>query len=168
MKRRNFLKTLLTATMVAVPTVMVGQQLINPTSNLKGVRYELSEENDCTVTAITVAFEAEYRDVHRHLNHIGIRKDGEGVELSKLSVNIHTIADRFNGHTLPFYGYGDLTLSEFAKTYNSGTFLIVMDGHIVTVKDGNIYDTNRNYYHSPIKGVWSVILKAKPLNNYTY
>lgn len=169
MKRNTFLKGLLAVSLLAIPTVAVAQTLMPPTANAKGVRYDLNETNDCSVLALSIAYDAKYTTVHRLLKQMDVREDRQGVHLSKLSVNMHSISQTLNGHAFPMMGYEEsISLSEFAETYKEGRYLVVVDGHIVCVKDGVVYDANRKYYHKEVKAVWIAVVKAQPLNSYTY
>lgn len=35
----------------------------------------------------------------------------------------------------------DYDVEDFARDYNKGTYILAIDGHVVCIKDGNIFDT---------------------------
>lgn len=156
--------------LLLLPTFFVSaQRVASPTANTQDIRYRLNERNDCSVLALSVAFEEEYITVHRHMIHLDVREHGKGVPLHTLSAKMHLLADKMNAVAVPMYhGATEYSLSDFAKTFDDGVFIVVVDGHVVCVDDGVIYDTSRRHFQKQVRATWMVAKKSQPLNSYTY
>lgn len=146
-----------------------GQQVTNPTSMTKDIRYQMEERNDCAVLACMVAFDVSYISAWRSLDNLEIREPKTGVQLHKLSANMHKLADRMDALVLPMIvSSNGQTVSDIAKTYTDGVFLVVVDGHILAVEDGVVHDTSRRSLQKEVRAAWIVVREAEPLHSYTY
>ena len=164
------MKKTMIALLLLVPIFSASaQRVASPTANTQDVRYKLNERNDCSVLALSVAFEKEYITVHRHMTYLDVREHGKGVPLHVLSSNMHLLAERMDAVAVPMYGGAtSYTLSEFASTFDDGVFIVVVDGHVVCVDDGVVYDTSRRHFQKQVRATWMVAKKSQPLNSYTY
>lgn len=88
---------------------------------------------DCSVRALSKAldinWEAAYTILSDYARERGLMLDSvESIE-GFLDDNFERFCDL------------NMTLEEFANTYNRGIFLVTMPGHITVVEDGVIYDS---------------------------
>lgn len=94
------------------------------------------EENDiwdCSVRALSkamdISWEAAYTILSDYARERGLMLDSvESIE-GFLDANFERFCDY------------EMTLGEFAETYDEGIFLVTMPGHITVVIDGVIYDS---------------------------
>jgi len=119
---------------------------------LQAISESMGENNDCSVKAVAMFCNVRYTEAHRALAIVG-RKKGRGTTPDR----IKTVVDSLLGkeHTW-FYAYSEAqqklgwpnqlgcdakTPTTFArKTSVKGGQLVVVNGHIIYMKDGVIHD----------------------------
>lgn len=95
---------------------------------------------DCTVRALSKALGQTWEETYAGLALEGfVRGDLPNAD----DVWGHYLYQHgFRRHLIPDDGLGDYTVQDFAHDNPSGTFILSMPGeHVVTVVDGEIYDT---------------------------
>lgn len=55
----------------------------------------------------------------------------------------------FSRHLTPEKESGVYTVDDFANDHPSGTYILALDGHVVCVKDGVIYDSWNSSHEDP-------------------
>lgn len=155
---------------------IIGEQPMEQTFNdIKKYAYD-NDTNCCTVIASAIAFNQPFEKVQKHFFDKGYRKRGKGFFLLN---HIEEICNHYN------YKYEIITNDRFevrrmfgrtltpntiADYLDLGTYLIGIDGHIFTLKNGKIEDWTKNRKHwieritrvEPIKKVKSLnISKTK-------
>lgn len=135
-----------------------------------------SEFNDCVVRAIASATEMDYDSAHQFVKEKFKRKNrkgtyGFGVTMNLMSKNgekingksVEIISENYN--TMLYYvtvkGVKTLrntTTSSFIKRYPKGTYVVTVNRHAFTIKDGvvigNIDDGKKMRKH--INSVWKI------------
>jgi len=97
----------------------------------------LNESNDCTVVALSQAFDIPYENVHELCKKFG-RKDGQGFHIqAKL---LGHLKDKLTIRPT-WFGF---SLRVFLKVMNDNkvehTFIILVKGHMLCVKNGKRMD----------------------------
>ncbi len=95
------------------------------------------EKMDCTVRAISAAFDIPYKDAHRHCKDFYNRKDGRGFPFVR-TFGKHT--RMLFWKTVTYFPRPKMTLGTFVKKNPTGTFMVLVPKHILTVKDGVMID----------------------------
>lgn len=95
------------------------------------------ESKDCAVIAVSLALGIEYPSAHRLLKVYG-RVDREGTHLDHWMCHegrwlFETV---YSKHTSP-----PMTIKSLIKKNPEGTFLVTIDNHALTVKNGVILDS---------------------------
>lgn len=119
----------------------------------------IGERNDCSVVAISLAFNISYSEAHDFCRRRG-RQWGQGMDVYN-SLEDTVLGKTLKKTQLPYYNhecrqthvaYGHgykyinisylprLTVKQFLKENKVGSFLIGIQGHIFTIKDGICYD----------------------------
>ena len=95
---------------------------------------------DCTVRAISKALEQTWEETYVGLSLEGFKR---GDLLNADSVwGPYLQRHGFRRHLIPDDGLGAYTVADFAADNPRGIFILSMPGHhVVTVKDGVIYDS---------------------------
>lgn len=96
------------------------------------------EENDCAVVAVSKALRTSYEHAHTLLNTAG-RPNGAGFHAEDFFANY-----TFKGYDLIEYEYDvfqQLTPKQFAIRNPKGTFLCHTTEHILTIRNGVIFDS---------------------------
>ena len=125
-----------------------------------------SEKNDCVVRSIASAAEVTYKVAHDFCKNILKREDrkgtknyiisstflmaeDKGLELGnkKFDVNVLGKKDIKNRYKVN----GDIiwrqkTLKSFIQTHKTGTYLVMVASHALTVKDGEVLDWGSNAF----------------------
>ncbi len=123
------------------------------------------EKDDCTVRTVALAFNWSYDKAHAFLKKCG-RKNRRGIvffdnlpktiDNKKLKlVNLKKFRNKLN--------YGN-----FSKHFPDGIFMVEVDGHVFTVKDGIIYDDHLCSKHREIINVCELDCLAKDLKILAY
>ena len=112
-----------------------------------------NDTNCCTVIASAIAFNQPFEKVQKHFFKKGYRKHGKGFFLLK---HIDDICNHFNykyeivtSHKFQvreMFGRG-LTPNNVADYLDLGTYLIGVNRHVFTLKNGNVEDWTRNKKH---------------------
>lgn len=154
-------------------------EYISSTEFIKGAKESplaKSECSDCVVRAIASAAEMDYDSAHQFVKEKFKRKNrkgtyGFGVTMNLMSKNgekingksIEIITEEYS--TMLYYvvvkGVKTLrstTTSSFIKRYPKGTYVVTVNRHAFTIKDGvvigNIEDGKKMKKH--IQGVWKI------------
>lgn len=145
-----------------------------------------SERNDCTVRAFSAALDVTYKLAHNFCKDVFGRVEKKGVELSvitdKLSEGKVTIGDvdcdviklgkediknmyKLKGEII----WRKKTVKSFVESHKVGTYLVLVAGHILTVKDGELFDWDKFAFQPTRKviGAYRVEVKEKPTNQLT-
>ena len=114
-----------------------------PTQNYEHVRYimrnDYNEHNFCTVVAIATAFNWSAGKAHRHLTKHG-RPHRRGPAWSDFRKAVEAAAEKA-GREVQFLGaYDGMTINRFCKERNTGTYIVAVKGHTLTVIDGVMQD----------------------------
>ena len=154
-------------------------EYISSTEFIKGAKESSlakSEFNDCVVRAIASAAEMDYDSAHQFVKEKFKRKNrkgtyGFGVTMNLMSKNgekingksVEIISEQYN--TMLYYvmvkGVKTLrntTTSSFIKRYPKGTYVVTVNRHAFTIKDGvvigNIDDGKK--MRKRINSVWKI------------
>lgn len=127
------------------------------------------EKNDCVVRALATAAESTYDAAHAFCKVVFKRENRKGVLhgviASSLKEGSYTIGDtealvrplgqshiknryKVNGEVI----WRKKTLKSFIATHTKGTYLVLVSGHALTVKDGELYDWS-NFGYLPTRKV---------------
>ena len=109
-------------------------QFYNPHPQQKRVR-------DCVKRALTLATGKDYKQVSLELNRL---KKETGAKEFNSNENWKEYVKRLGWEKLSFpaiKGQPRMNGHTFTENYPMGTYLLRMAGHLVTVKDGVLYDT---------------------------
>ena len=134
-----------------------------------GSSLAVNEKNDCAVRAFANAFNISYDVAHKFAEDKFNRKAKKGVKgmfitLSKLgfatfdlfsdtlfpeirTYGIHPIARSKSGKVVNTnYTHKEVnhTVKTFCEQYNKGTYIVIVNKHALTIKDGIVID-NPNY-----------------------
>lgn len=88
---------------------------------------------DCTIRAISVAENISWDKAYRKLSDYARQR---GLMLS----SVQSIESYLDDNYYRFCNY-NITVGEFARRYNKGTYLVTMRGHITVIINGVIIDT---------------------------
>jgi len=127
-----------------------------------------SERADCVVRAIASAYDLEYDKAHQWVAKTFNRKPKKGtfgfpVGMNRMSDN----NTRFNykrtrtidaKHLTTNGGKSKMTVGTFAKEYNIGTYIIRVDRHAFTIKDGSVIGNpeDATKLRKIIKNAWKI------------
>ena len=154
-------------------------QYINAKEIIKSTDKSGSETNDCSVRAFTTALDVDYDSAHSYLKETFKREDKKGCKkmnytAKKLEGKIQKIDDvEFDITVLPedkvtntYKLHGEViarkkTVKSFIKDFAEGIYLVLVSGHVFTVKNGLMID-NVGEEWRPTRKVESVFeLKLK-------
>jgi len=94
---------------------------------------------DCVIRAISKALDTEWEQVYMALTVKGLEKamwgDTNAVWEKYLREN------GFEQHALPDTCPDCYTIADFADDHRTGTFIVATGSHVVTVQDGNYFDS---------------------------
>ena len=154
-------------------------QYINAREIIKSTDKSGSETNDCSVRAFTTALDVDYDSAHSYLKETFKREDKKGCKkmnytAKKLEGKIQKIDDvEFDITVLPedkvtntYKLHGEViarkkTVKSFIKDFAQGIYLVLVSGHVFTVKNGLMID-NVGEEWRPTRKVESVFeLKLK-------
>lgn len=104
--------------------------------------------DDCTVRAICKAMDRTWNDVYLDLCL-------EGNALHRMpSTNVvwnsYLTKHGFKRYLLPDTCPICYTIRQFAEDYSDGTYIVATDDHVVTIIDGNYYDTGDSGDEIPV------------------
>lgn len=133
-------------------------QYINAKEIIKSTDKSSSETNDCSVRAFTTALDVDYDSAHSYLKETFKREDKKGCKkmnytAQKLEGNTQKIDDvEFDITVLPedkvtntYKLHGEViarkkTVKSFIKDFAEGIYLVLVAGHVFTVKNGLMID----------------------------
>jgi hypothetical protein len=156
-------------------------EYINAKDIIKSTDKQSSEKNDCSVRAFTTALDVDYDAAHSYLKETFKREDKKGcknmestgrkISLEGKTQEIDGV--KFNIEVLPtdkitnvYKLHGEhiarkKTVKSFIKDFSKGIYLILVSGHVFTVKNGTMID-NVGEEWRPTRKVESVFeLKLK-------
>lgn len=119
------------------------------------------DKNDCTVKALSVTLEVPYDKAHSFARRAWNRKKGGGVSTAAIklsfegigSIPLSTLSNKKAKRvcTTKTYWIGGgqtkerkMKLLSFIKKYSSGSYYILVRGHALAVKKGELIDNNPN------------------------
>jgi len=129
-------------------------QYINAKEIIKSTDKSGSETNDCSVRAFTTALDVDYDSAHSYLKETFKREDKKGCKkmnytAKKLEGETQKIDDvEFDITVLPedmvtntYKLHGEViarkkTVKSFIKDFAQGIYLVLVSGHVFTVKNG--------------------------------
>lgn len=130
------------------------------------------EDNDCVVYAFASAFDLDYDTAHAEVARRFKRQNGKGTDSFLLLTGMDPLraGDQVNGKvvtevitkpTTNYKAYGQVIprqvrLSSFAAKYPKGTYLILVRGHALTIKDGVTVDNARPHPSAIVKYAFKV------------
>lgn len=114
-----------------------------PTQNYEHVRYimrnDYNEHNFCTVVAIATAFNWSAGKAHRHLTKHG-RPHRRGPAWSDFRKAVEAAAEKAGREVNFTSDFDGMTINRFCKERQTGTYIIAVKGHTLTVIDGVMQD----------------------------
>lgn len=111
------------------------------------------EKNDCTVRAVSIAYQISYEEAHAKLKAFG-RKDGHGCHYFAkfMNKNMPTTLAITRGWKEKSLG----TINKFCKENPKGRFILRIRGHALAVVDGIVHDSWLPGSCSRILDYWKV------------
>ena len=103
---------------------------------------------DCVIRAISLAMGMTWEDVHTDLSMVSHYLFD--MPSSNAVWGEYLYLNGFRRHVIPNICPPCYTVKEFCRDYPVGTFLLSTGSHVVTVVDGNYYDTWDSGYEVPI------------------
>lgn len=120
----------------------------------------LGEKNDCTVRAVSNAFNIPYLEAHNILRVYGNRPDKHGIPFHRF-INDAGVKNMFlEKYGMEYFEINTETtasISRFLEQKKQGTFIVRVRGHVTTVKEGRIIDMGVKNWH--VKSAWRIIKK---------
>lgn len=92
-----------------------------------------AETKDCTVRALSIVSDTSYAAAHEFLKSKG-RKSGRGFAFIKL------IGAKYDGKMIQALPKPHCTVGSYIKNHATGNYIIRVNGHVLAVKNGVIYD----------------------------
>lgn len=103
---------------------------------------------DCTVRAICKATGKEWGDVYLGLCMQGYLMGDMPSANSVWGAYLHNLG--YSQGIVPDSCPECYTVADFAAEYPEGTYILALSGHVVCVKDGNVYDSWNSSGETPI------------------
>lgn len=94
---------------------------------------------DCTVRALSVALNISWDDAHMELSEASRQMGDMMHSTSVLSALLRK--NGFTRHAISNVCPDCYTIEDFAYDHPKGTFVVGTGSHVVTIKDGNIWDS---------------------------
>jgi hypothetical protein len=114
-----------------------------PTQNYQHVRHimlnDYKDYNFCSVVAVATAFNISAGRAHRLLAKKG-RVNRRGPEWSWLTDVIREEAKRHGKYASFTKDWDGVTINQFKKAHPTGTWILAVKGHVLTLKDGEFQD----------------------------
>ena len=154
---------------------------INAKDIIKSTDKSSSEKNDCSVRAFTTALDVDYDAAHSYLKKVFKREDkkgclkmestarkislsGETQKIDNVEFDLQVLPESKVTNTYKLHGEEiarKKTVKSFIKDFSKGIYLVLVSGHVFTVKNGLMID-NVGEEWRPTRKVESVIeLKLK-------
>jgi len=111
------------------------------------------EHNDCSVKALSNAFNVSYAAAHSVLKEFG-RKDRHGVAFSAFMMtrnNSELFGQKFEEFVRP-----GMTIGTFVNKFNKGSYIIRYTGHVFAVVNGVILDSFKVNSNKRILNYWKI------------
>lgn len=111
-----------------------------------------SEKNDCTVIALSYAFNIDYLVAHKLCKDAG-RIDKHGFHLRDvLNVSKNKKSRTFLGRRVGYHGRPKMTVGRFKDNHKAGIYILRVGGHIFAMIDGVIFNQHNmkdkiSYYY---------------------
>lgn len=118
---------------------------------------KFGERNDCAVRAIALATEVPYADVHAAMQRLG-RRNRCGSRWVHIEGAVTAL-----GYELVTIPHRARIVRKIGSELQSGSFLVLLSGHILCVKNGSVQDWTEGRQHR-VKKVFQVrkVGEAKP------
>lgn len=102
---------------------------------------------DCVIRAICKALNKDWEKVYMELTVEGLQEAmwGDTNHVWERYLREHGFTKQILPNTCP----DCYTIADFAKDFNTGTFIIATGSHVVTIQNGNYYDTWDSGYLIP-------------------
>ena len=133
---------------------------INSKDIIKSTDKSGSETNDCSVRAFTTALDVDYDSAHSYLKETFKREDkkgcfkmdltarkislsGETQKIENVEFNIEVLPENKVTNTYKLHGEEiarKKTVKSFIKDFTEGIYLVLVSGHVFTVKNGLMID----------------------------
>jgi hypothetical protein len=133
---------------------------INAKSIIKSTDKQSSEKNDCSVRAFATALDVNYDAAHSYVKEIFKREDKKGckhMESTGRAISIEGNTQEIDGvkfdlEVLPeekvtntYKLHGEViarkkTVKSFLKDFSKGIYLVLVSGHVFTIKNGTMID----------------------------
>ena len=99
-----------------------------------------NEKGDCAVRAVAAATNSTYEIAHQYVEKVFKRKPRRGVKGFSGILKIREGLGFLNNTKYKEIriGYKNLSVGDFLKQYKNGTYIIIVDDHTFTIKDGMI------------------------------
>ena len=110
------------------------------------------ERNDCTVRTLAITTKTPYLRAFAILSNAG-RKRNRGFYIQKfLKTN-----KRVCGHFFKKLSFRNpITVNKFVQRYPTGTYYVLIRGHVFAIMNGTVYDTIEPKPGQRIKMAWRV------------
>ena len=120
----------------------------------KGSTKYRRQRNDCTVCAVSKAFNMSYVSAHNSFADLG-RKTGKRFRFSAWLVGSPLAKGRFHVLNISY----NTTIEEFCKEYRVGRFIIRTErpNHVIPIVNGMIYDNRPNKRNKRVVSAWQII-----------
>ena len=145
-------------------------------SDYRSVKKELNETRDCTVTATAVSFGVSYKQAHTFLSETFGRQHGKGIPFSvKIDEqpNVKLNGKKFHKVDIKELKYPGsnrfireqnknqlnivkMPLSKIQEKFNEGTYLVLVKGHALAMKDGVIVDENGYHQRRKVMNLYKI------------
>ena len=99
-----------------------------------------NEKGDCAVRAVAAATNSTYEIAHQYVEKVFKRKPRRGVKGFSGILKIREGLGFLNNTKYEEIkiGYKNLSVGDFLEQYKNGTYIIIVDDHTFTIKDGMI------------------------------
>lgn len=135
-------------------------EYINAKSIIKSTDKQSSEKNDCSVRAFATALDVDYDAAHSYVKDVFKREDKKGVKSMEIigkEVSLEGKTQEIDGvqfdlEVLPEEKVTNVyklkgeeiarkkTVKSFIKDFSKGIYLVLVSGHVFTVKNGTMID----------------------------
>ena len=124
------------------------------------------ENNDCMVRALATAADVDYDTAHKFAKDVFQREDRKGtmnamitaaflkaeeagMQVGKKMLAVSVLGKHHIKNRYKLYGeivWRQKTLKSFIETHQKGTYMVMVAGHALTVKDGELLDWGNMAY----------------------
>lgn len=110
-----------------------------------------NETNDCIIRSIANARDMEWQDVMREMCDIAI----ELYEVPNAIEVATTYMEKYGFEETYHYPSDNITVEKFCSLHPTGSYVLVVQDHAVSVKDGDYYDLV-NSGSSKVLSYWTI------------